>query len=1084
MSRFWLEVKQNYFFLFCLFLLAFIPLYPKLPLFDALPGYIVKVRLEDFLVLGAGILWLREIRLKRVVWNTSYFWWVTAYAAVGLLSITLGVLLTKTIPFELLHIGKSALTLLRYLEYFSLFFFMFSALKTKKQMGIVAVVLTLTLLGVVAYGLGQQFLHFPVYSTMNREYSKGETLYLEQGARPQSTFAGHYDLAAYLVIVLPLLFALGLSQFSKDKIRSLYGLLLLGSVGVGTVMLILTQSKTSIVGFGLGMFAVLFIFWLKLRSKQLRLISAAIFVLICFVSGIVGWRLAPQSIKNKIEGYVGAGPSGQRPTDLVGDGYEDKVIDVPQPDGTVKKVTTRVKSTWSANALKYGLSMGIRLDTLWPNALLGFSRDPLSGSGYGTLAMLDSNLFQEADSTDNNYLRTLGETGILGFVSFYGFLVFLLFQTLLDLRHGSDPWEIGFIGAILGLAISAIYLDVFAASKVAFVFWAITGAIFKFRQLDRKPVKDLNLAAKRILLKLAAVWPLLIALFLAFFLWHQDPFMYHNPTKDIEWNTMGLAEITAARCFLTRGTFSLCREGALNLPSGFNLYSFLLTGFMRMTSNLGVFYYLNILILFFSLILTYIALRRFTRPVIFGGLLIYVSLTSVISYSGVPWSELQLLSAALIFPVAAFGLSWLLQKIKKPDMRKVIMAGVGLLALAVIIRSVISGDLKMRFQLVAKNYAETAVMEANGIVDSKPGKPAYLATVLNPYFLDMYTIGKYLSLPLSSAQPYFEVKDKVWGLPKSLDIPQLYTSLLSSGANVYVSDFGLNHEPEFSRDFNSIKRDFDLRYIHLGCDENCNLYHLLKAQPIVSSDLSTPYNGVVLSAQTFPLAYNFLVVPNRFDDKLSSAPRRTTDFIEQLRAVPIKQQQFMVVSGDVGEKPEGVFTLQFMNGFADPAKIPILYSQGNMDLIPKKDVSGGYQEFFTDREYFILMDLPADSKFTEAQQLKFYNSLLKLEKLPRIQTLFIISHDLNWQGKVAADNAVNVIRRKLLSFPYIKKYVLTADHSPTLMSDFLWYVSQEDPTHNLTFAAALSAGSKSDAYFQVGVGEDGKVSLRGVGFTN
>jgi hypothetical protein len=88
-----------------------------------------------------------------------------------------------------------------------MFFFFFSAVKTRKHVVIACTALTLTLLGVVGYGFGQKYLHFPVYSTMNREYSKGEKLYLENGARPQSTFAGHYDLAAFLVIVLPLLFS-------------------------------------------------------------------------------------------------------------------------------------------------------------------------------------------------------------------------------------------------------------------------------------------------------------------------------------------------------------------------------------------------------------------------------------------------------------------------------------------------------------------------------------------------------------------------------------------------------------------------------------------------------------------------------------------------------------------------------------------------------------------------------------------------------------------------------------------------------------------------------------------------------------
>jgi hypothetical protein len=35
------------------FLLAFIPLYPKIPIADLLPGYIVRLRVDDLLILFA-----------------------------------------------------------------------------------------------------------------------------------------------------------------------------------------------------------------------------------------------------------------------------------------------------------------------------------------------------------------------------------------------------------------------------------------------------------------------------------------------------------------------------------------------------------------------------------------------------------------------------------------------------------------------------------------------------------------------------------------------------------------------------------------------------------------------------------------------------------------------------------------------------------------------------------------------------------------------------------------------------------------------------------------------------------------------
>ena len=62
----------------------------------------------------------------------------------------------------------------------------------------------ITLIAVVLYGLGQKYLYWPAFSTMNREFSKGMRLYLTPTSRVMSTFGGHYDYAAYLMMLLTL----------------------------------------------------------------------------------------------------------------------------------------------------------------------------------------------------------------------------------------------------------------------------------------------------------------------------------------------------------------------------------------------------------------------------------------------------------------------------------------------------------------------------------------------------------------------------------------------------------------------------------------------------------------------------------------------------------------------------------------------------------------------------------------------------------------------------------------------------------------------------------------------------------------
>ena len=135
--------------------------------------------------------------------------------------------------------------------------------------------------------------------------------------------------------------------------------------------------------------------------------------------------------------------------------------------------------TYSQNAINNGLSLAIRLDTTWPDAIAGWKTNIFLGKGYATLSK-GKNLeqFTEAESTDNNFLRTLGETGLLGFLSFYGCIVVILLYCYKAYRTDDAlvrALAIGVAAASLGFLINAIYIDVFAASKDAEIYWGVCG---------------------------------------------------------------------------------------------------------------------------------------------------------------------------------------------------------------------------------------------------------------------------------------------------------------------------------------------------------------------------------------------------------------------------------------------------------------------------------------------------------------------------------------------------------------------------------------------------------------------------------
>lgn len=485
------------------FLLIFIPLYPKLPLFDVLPGYIVRVRLEDFFITATIILWfIYSVRKKVHIGDNPLRYPILAYLAIGFLSVISAIFVIRTIPFELLHIQKIVLHFLRRVEYFSLFFVFFSGVKSVRTLKVFIAILTVTALFVALYGFGQKYLYWPAFSTMNREFAKGWMLYLTEHARVLSTFGGHYDLAAFVMMMLVLLWSI---FFSIRKFIFKVGILLVISAVFWT--LILTASRTSFLAY-LGGITMMFFFWMFRKGivwsmkRWIFVLLLSTIVMLSFgdlserftkllkidqhIRGIKSLVLTPFGkppreralflVNNpndqisQITSVSDQPPTPQRPSDV----YQDIPLNIPA-GGTI----SAQRRTYSSTAFRYDLSTAIRIDALWPMAISGFKKNPILGSGYSTLNRTQFNQFTEAESTDNDYLRALGETGVLGFLTFFGIQIILLYYLWRNSPVLEDPLIFGAVagvgGIVAGLLVNAIYIDVYESSKVAFIYWAIVG---------------------------------------------------------------------------------------------------------------------------------------------------------------------------------------------------------------------------------------------------------------------------------------------------------------------------------------------------------------------------------------------------------------------------------------------------------------------------------------------------------------------------------------------------------------------------------------------------------------------------------
>lgn len=473
-----------------LFFLAFIPLYPKLPLINVIRTW-VYIRLEDFLVaiaIGAYIIF--RIRQRQIP-KTPLTWPILTYWGIGIISAVYSILfIGPTLQGYFPHLVL--LHFLRRIEYMTLFFMAFDVVARKKSL-VTAVIWTLagTVMGIIIYGLGQKLWGWPAFLTMNEQFAKGIPLRLPPTARIPSTFAGHYDLAAFIVLTIPILVTL---IFAAKKLwqKAVFLILSLGSLS----MLLLTESRTSFLVYLVGITATLI--WYKKKWWIIPVIFLSFFML-NFVKGASErfyktFRYNDIIIDLSTGKPVGTLASLEGSTAVIQKSESPAVENLPigsqyiglpssaSSAGQVKtisyisvnltsgsgEIATVSGSFLIQKALVYDISITTRLQGEWPMALTAFKRNILLGSGYSTLSV----------ASDGDYVRMLGETGILGTIAFLGILLtaYVIFFKRKEALDGYEKaFVVGVFGGLTGLMFNGILIDVFEASKVAFTLWLLLG---------------------------------------------------------------------------------------------------------------------------------------------------------------------------------------------------------------------------------------------------------------------------------------------------------------------------------------------------------------------------------------------------------------------------------------------------------------------------------------------------------------------------------------------------------------------------------------------------------------------------------
>jgi len=542
--------KENLFLILSFFLVAFIPLYPKIPLIDVTQTW-VYVRLEDVLVFFSFIaLAVHYIRKRNLFADTPLTIPIVWYLGIGLLSLVNAIIFI--FPYSngqyFTHLG--VLHYLRRIEYISLFFLGFEAFRRTVRLPALATVIACTFAGIVLYGFGQKFWGWPAFLTMNEEFAKGIPLQLPSTARIPSLFGGHYDLAAYLVFMIPIIgsFVIGTKTWWQKVI------FLLLSVG-GLVLLLFTASRIS---FGVYLVAIsTMLFWHKKYWLIPIVIVASIFILnitsgaserfyktfrvsnvivdlstgkpIGTLEKLEGTEAVLQEIESPAEetlpkgsGFISIPKSGEPIGETVEEGTEGQIkkvtmyttADITTGSGDV---ATLSGSFLIQKALVYDISITTRFQGQWPRAMAAFQRNIFLGSGFSTLSV----------AADGDYHRMLGETGLLGTVAFLGIFAysFLYFWKVKEsLSPLTRSFTIGVFSGLVGLLANAVLIDVFEASKVALTMWLMLGFAFAAMVKEKALTIDYLGFLKRIFTHKIA-YPLYMIIIL-FLIWGKATSLY------------------------------------------------------------------------------------------------------------------------------------------------------------------------------------------------------------------------------------------------------------------------------------------------------------------------------------------------------------------------------------------------------------------------------------------------------------------------------------------------------------------------------------------------------------------------------
>ena len=155
---------------------------------------------------------------------------------------------------------------------------------------------------------------------------------------------------------------------------------------------------------------------------------------------------------------------------------------IPQEQETIKPV--EIGSVTLGPSASARIRSWIHILTIWKNR-------PFLGYGITGLGFVDS-----------QYIRTLAELGVLGFVAFSGLLITIFRHSLRVYKSTKDDLlkglALGFLAGHIGMVVHALTANTYIIIRIMEPYWFLAAMVMMIPKIDAKPKETKPVEQKKI----------------------------------------------------------------------------------------------------------------------------------------------------------------------------------------------------------------------------------------------------------------------------------------------------------------------------------------------------------------------------------------------------------------------------------------------------------------------------------------------------------------------------------------------------------------------------------------------------------